>query len=90
MGADWLLPIYGLIVGMLVGLTGMGGGVLMTPLLVLGLGMPVNHKRVARLMREAGTWASTGAETAAARPGRRPRTTWYTASSPSTPRTGSG
>src|SRR3712207_7440935 len=40
MGADWLLPVYGLIVGMLVGLTGMGGGVLMTPLLVLGLGMP--------------------------------------------------
>jgi uncharacterized membrane protein YfcA len=40
MGADWLLPIYGLIVGMLVGLTGMGGGVLMTPLLVLGLGLP--------------------------------------------------
>jgi uncharacterized membrane protein YfcA len=40
MGGDWLLPIYGLIVGMLVGLTGMGGGVLMTPLLVLGLGMP--------------------------------------------------
>lgn len=40
MGADWLLPIYGLVVGMLVGLTGMGGGVLMTPLLVLGLGMP--------------------------------------------------
>ena len=40
MSADWLLPIYGLIVGMLVGLTGMGGGVLMTPLLVLGLGMP--------------------------------------------------
>jgi uncharacterized membrane protein YfcA len=29
-----------LIVGTLVGLTGMGGGVLMTPLLVLGLGMP--------------------------------------------------
>ena len=40
MGADWLLPIYGLVVGLLVGLTGMGGGVLMTPLLVLGLGMP--------------------------------------------------
>lgn len=40
MGADWLLPIYGLVVGVLVGLTGMGGGVLMTPLLVLGLGMP--------------------------------------------------
>jgi uncharacterized protein len=40
MGSDWLLPVYGLIVGMLVGLTGMGGGVLMTPFLVLGLGMP--------------------------------------------------
>ena len=40
MGADWLLPVYGLVVGLLVGLTGMGGGVLMTPLLVLGLGMP--------------------------------------------------
>jgi uncharacterized protein len=40
MGSDWLLPIYGIVVGMLVGLTGMGGGVLMTPLLVLGLGMP--------------------------------------------------
>jgi uncharacterized membrane protein YfcA len=40
MGSDWLLPLYGLVVGTLVGLTGMGGGVLMTPLLVLGLGMP--------------------------------------------------
>ncbi|MFT4038832.1 MAG: sulfite exporter TauE/SafE family protein [Thermomicrobiales bacterium] len=40
MPPDLLLPLYGLIVGMLVGLTGMGGGVLMTPLLVMGLGMP--------------------------------------------------
>ena len=40
MGTDWLLPVFGLVVGLLVGLTGMGGGVLMTPLLVLGLGMP--------------------------------------------------
>lgn len=40
LGADWLLPVYGLVVGTLVGLTGMGGGVLMTPLLMLGLGMP--------------------------------------------------
>ncbi len=40
MGADWLLPVFGFVVGTLVGLTGMGGGVLMTPLLVLGLGMP--------------------------------------------------
>jgi uncharacterized membrane protein YfcA len=40
MTTDLLLPLYGLVVGMLVGLTGMGGGVLMTPLLVVGLGMP--------------------------------------------------
>lgn len=40
MTTDILLPLYGLVVGMLVGLTGMGGGVLMTPLLVVGLGMP--------------------------------------------------
>ncbi|HEX5993310.1 MAG TPA: sulfite exporter TauE/SafE family protein [Thermomicrobiales bacterium] len=61
MGADWLLPVYGLIVGMLVGLTGMGGGVLMTPLLVLGLGMPATaaigtdlaYSSVTKL---AGTW----------------------------------
>jgi uncharacterized protein len=37
---DPLLPVYGFVVGLLVGLTGMGGGVLMTPLLMLGLGMP--------------------------------------------------
>jgi uncharacterized membrane protein YfcA len=40
MTTDLLLPLYGLVVGLLVGLTGMGGGVLMTPLLVVGLGMP--------------------------------------------------
>lgn len=40
MTTDLLLPFYGLVVGVLVGLTGMGGGVLMTPLLVVGLGMP--------------------------------------------------
>ena len=33
------LPIFGFVVGLLVGLTGMGGGVIMTPLLMLGLGM---------------------------------------------------
>ena len=36
----WLLPISGFVVGMLVGLTGMGGGVLMTPLLLLVFGLP--------------------------------------------------
>ena len=61
MGADWLLPIYGLVVGMLVGLTGMGGGVLMTPLLVLGLGMPATvavgtDLAYSSITKLAGTW----------------------------------
>lgn len=61
MGADWLLPIYGLVVGILVGLTGMGGGVLMTPLLVLGLGMPATAAvgtdlAYATLTKLAGAW----------------------------------
>jgi uncharacterized protein len=61
MGADWLLPIYGLVVGMLVGLTGMGGGVLMTPLLVLGLGMPATAAigtdlAYSTLTKLAGAW----------------------------------
>lgn len=37
---DGLLPLYGFVVGVLVGLTGMGGGVIMTPLLIFGLGLP--------------------------------------------------
>jgi uncharacterized membrane protein YfcA len=61
MGADWLLPLYGLIVGTLVGLTGMGGGVLMTPLLVLGLGMPATAAigtdlAYSSITKLAGTW----------------------------------
>ena len=36
---DWLYPISGLLVGVIVGLTGVGGGSLMTPLLVLGFGI---------------------------------------------------
>ena len=35
-----LLPLCGFLVGLLVGLTGIGGGVVMTPLLMLGLGLP--------------------------------------------------
>ena len=37
---DPTLALYGFVVGLLVGLTGMGGGVIMTPLLILGLGLP--------------------------------------------------
>ena len=61
MGNDWLLPIYGLVVGTLVGLTGMGGGVLMTPLLMLGLGMPATAAigtdlAYSSLTKLAGAW----------------------------------
>ena len=35
---DWKLSIAGLFVGLLVGMTGMGGGSLMTPMLVLFFG----------------------------------------------------
>ncbi|OGI67573.1 MAG: hypothetical protein A2W18_07850 [Candidatus Muproteobacteria bacterium RBG_16_60_9] len=37
---DWAYSLSGLIVGFIVGLTGMGGGSLMTPLLVLFFGVP--------------------------------------------------
>ena len=61
MGTDWLLPVYGLVVGLLVGLTGMGGGVLMTPLLMLGLGMPASAAvgtdlAYSTLTKLAGAW----------------------------------
>ena len=36
---DWLYPLSGLIVGLIVGITGVGGGSLMTPLLVLLFGI---------------------------------------------------
>ena len=35
---DWKLSLAGLLVGLLVGMTGMGGGSLMTPMLVLLFG----------------------------------------------------
>jgi len=61
MGGEWLLPLYGLAVGLLVGLTGMGGGVLMMPLLVLGLGMPATAAvgtdlAYSSLTKLAGAW----------------------------------
>ena len=36
---EWLYPLSGFVVGVVVGLTGMGGGSLMTPLLILLFGM---------------------------------------------------
>ena len=37
---DFILTLAGFGVGLVVGLTGMGGGALMTPLLVIGFGVP--------------------------------------------------
>ena len=37
---DWMMAGAGFFVGIVVGLTGMGGGALMTPMLVLGFGVP--------------------------------------------------
>ena len=39
---DWKLSLAGLLIGLLVGTTGMGGGSLMTPLLVLVFGFILN------------------------------------------------
>ncbi|MFB0534641.1 MAG: sulfite exporter TauE/SafE family protein [Anaerolineae bacterium] len=56
-----LLPLCGFLVGLLVGLTGMGGGVVMTPLLMLGLGLPPTMAvgtdlAYATLTKLAGAW----------------------------------
>src|SRR4030065_596041 len=37
---DWKLTVVGLLTGLLVGMTGMGGGSLMTPILVFLFGIP--------------------------------------------------
>ena len=60
MSNDLLLPISGLLVGMLIGLTGIGGGVLMTPLLLM-LGLPPTGAvgtdlAYSALTKLAGTW----------------------------------
>src|SRR5688572_11732118 len=55
MGDPGFLPAYGLVVGLLVGLTGMGGGVLMMPLLLLGVGMPASAAVATDLLYSAPT-----------------------------------
>ena len=37
---DFALPIVGFLIGILIGLTGMGGGAQMTPILVLAFAIP--------------------------------------------------
>ncbi|HEX7672237.1 MAG TPA: sulfite exporter TauE/SafE family protein [Polyangiaceae bacterium] len=58
---DWILALAGLAVGTVVGVTGMGGGALMTPLLVLLFGIPphiaVGSDLTASLfMKPLGAW----------------------------------
>jgi hypothetical protein len=60
MSHEMLLPLSGLIVGIMIGLTGVGGGVLMTPLLLL-LGLPPTGAvgtdlAYSALTKLAGTW----------------------------------
>ncbi|MEV6522236.1 sulfite exporter TauE/SafE family protein [Longispora sp. NPDC051575] len=58
---DWTVAAAGLVVGLIVGLTGMGGGALMTPILVLFFGVPPltavsNDLVVSALMKPVGGW----------------------------------
>jgi uncharacterized membrane protein YfcA len=58
---DFLLPLIGFAVGLLVGLSGMGAGVIMTPVLILGLGLPPTTAvgtdlAYAMLTKLAGAW----------------------------------
>jgi hypothetical protein len=39
-----MLPLFGFVVGAIVGLTGMGGGSLMTPLLILLFGVHLSRQ----------------------------------------------
>jgi len=49
---DWKLSIAGLFVGLLVGMTGMGGGSLMTPMLVFLFGLKPKRKTSMGVMSE--------------------------------------
>jgi uncharacterized protein len=58
---EWLYTLAGLGVGFIVGLTGVGGGSLMTPLLVMGFGMAPSTAvgtdlLYAALTKSGGTW----------------------------------
>src|SRR3974390_1926146 len=61
-GMDWLTTFSGFLVGLIVGVTGVGGGSLMTPLLVLAFGVaPVTAVGTdllfASLTKSGGAWA---------------------------------
>src|SRR3989442_15871951 len=61
---DWLYSLSGFLVGLVVGVTGVGGGSLMTPLLVLVFGgAPVTAVGTgllfAALTKTGGAWAHT-------------------------------
>jgi uncharacterized membrane protein YfcA len=42
---DWTFPLLGFVIGVMVGLSGIGGGLLMTPLLMLVGGVRTNEAR---------------------------------------------
>lgn len=52
---DWRATLAGLVVGALIGITGMGGGSIMTPLLILGLGVPPLQAVASGLVYSAAT-----------------------------------
>ncbi len=67
-----LLPLAGFVVGLVVGMTGVGGGSLMTPALIFGLGVPpavaVGTDLVfAGLTKSIGVWAHSLEKTSTGR-----------------------
>ncbi|HEX8695712.1 MAG TPA: sulfite exporter TauE/SafE family protein [Longimicrobium sp.] len=59
---DWRATLAGLLVGGLIGMTGMGGGSVMTPLLIVGLGVPPLQAVASGLVNAAVTTAVGGWE----------------------------
>ena len=57
---DWRATLAGLVVGALIGITGMGGGSVMTPFLIVGLGVPPLQAVASGLAFSAATTAVGG------------------------------
>jgi uncharacterized membrane protein YfcA len=54
---DWRASLAGLVVGALIGITGMGGGSVMAPFLIVGLGVPPLQAVASGLVYSAATTA---------------------------------
>lgn len=57
---DWMATAAGLVVGAMIGITGMGGGSVMTPFLIIGLGVPPLQAVASGLVYSAATTAVGG------------------------------